>query len=90
MKEEKDLYSIVKYPLSTEKSIGMIKANNSLIFVVDNKANKTEIKKAVEEMLKKKVKSVNTNLDVNGRKLAYVQFAADTPALDVATQLGML
>ena len=38
-----DPYKIVKYPLSTEKSIRLMESENKLIFVVDNKAKKEEI-----------------------------------------------
>jgi len=90
MSMTKDNYSIVKYPMATEKSIGLIKENNSLIFVVDKKSSKKEIRKALEEIFKKKVVSVNTTNNIDGRKLAYVKFPADTPAIDIATQLGIL
>lgn len=86
----KEQYDVVRYPVSTEKSIGMIKENNSLIFVVDKKSNKQEIKKAIEEMFKAKVKSVSTSNNIDGRKLAYVKFSETTPAIDVATRLGIL
>lgn len=90
MEIKKDPYDVVKYPLSTEKSIGLIRENNSLIFVVDKKANKKDVKNAIENLLKTKVESVNTNLNIDGRKLAYVKFAVGVPAMDIATQLGIL
>ena len=46
-----DPYKIIKCPLSTEKSIRLMEKENKLIFVVDLKANKPEIKKAIEELL---------------------------------------
>ena len=39
-------YTIIKYPLSTEKSIRLMEAENKLIFVVNKSATKKEIKKA--------------------------------------------
>ena len=50
-----DAYNIIKYPLSTEKSIRLMEAENKLIFVVNKKATKKEIKAAVEEMFKVKI-----------------------------------
>ncbi len=47
--------SVVKYPLATEKSIRGMESENKLIFVVDLRANKPEIKKAVEEMFDARV-----------------------------------
>ena len=85
----KDAYSIVKYPLSTEKSIRSIETDNKLTFIVDKKAKKPEIKKAVEELFKVKVLKVNTLIN-KGKKKAYVRLSKDTPAIDVATQLGLM
>ncbi len=81
---------IIKYPLSTEKSIRLMEAENKLVFVVDNKANKQEVKKAVEEIFNVKVMKVTTLNDSKGRKRAYVKFSAETPAIDLATKLGIM
>ena len=40
-----DIYNIIKYPLSSEKSIRLMESENKLIFVVRKKASKKEIKK---------------------------------------------
>ena len=85
-----DPYSIVKNPLSTEKSIRLMESENKLIFVVNKKATKQEIKKAVEILFKAKVRKVNTFVTPEGEKRAYVQFSMDTPAVDIATQLGLI
>ena len=82
-------YKIIKRPLSTEKSIRLMESENKLIFVVDNKAKKEEIKEAVEKMLKAKVVKVNT-LNIKGEKRAYIKFSEETPAIDVANQLGLM
>jgi ribosomal protein uL23 len=81
---------IIKYPLSTEKSIRLMESENKLVFVVDNKANKQEIKKAIEEMFSVKVLEVKTQNDFKGRKKAYVKFAPESPAIDLATKLGLM
>jgi ribosomal protein uL23 len=80
---------VIKHPLATEKGIRLMEAENKLIFVVDMKANKTQIKSAIENVFKTKVKNVNTHI-TKGQKRAYVTFADDTPAIDVATDLGVL
>ena len=84
-----DPYKIVKYPLSTEKSIRLMESENKLIFVVDKKSNKTEIKQAIENMFKAKVADVRTYIS-NGKKRAYIKFSAETPAIEIATQLGLM
>lgn len=81
--------SVIKYPLSTEKSIRLMESENKLIFVVDRKAKKDEIKKAIEETFNVKVVDINTFI-FNGQKRAYVKFSDATPAIDVATNLGLM
>lgn len=81
---------IIKHPLSTEKSIRLMESENKLIFVVDKKATKPEIKKEIEELFKVKVTKVNTFTSPKGDKRAYIQFSDETPAIDVATQLGLM
>jgi len=80
----------IQFPLNTEKSIRMMESDNTLVFVVDRKATKATIKEAVETQLGAKVASVRTNTVLGGVKKAYVRFTADTPAIDVATKLGMI
>ena len=85
-----DQYNIIKYPLSTEKSIRLMESENKLIFVVDKKSTKKEIKKAIEEMFKVEVADVNTFVSAEGEKRAYVKFSAKNPAIGIATQMGLM
>lgn len=85
-----DEYKIIKYPLSTEKSIRLMESENKLLFVVDRSATKKDIKEAIEKMFKSKVVKVNTFIAADGKKKAYVKFSQETPAIDVATQLGLM
>lgn len=81
---------VIKYPLSTEKSLRLMESENKLIFVVDLKAKKADIKKAIETLFKVKVEKVNTFISVKGDKRAYIKFSNETPAIDVATNLGLM
>ena len=51
---------IIKAPIVTEKSARLAQEGNTITFSVDTKANKTEIKQAVEKLFNVKVESVNT------------------------------
>jgi large subunit ribosomal protein L23 len=82
-------HEVVSHLISTEKEIRMMESENKLLFAVAKKATKTDIKKAVEELFNVKVMNVNTLLK-GGNKRAYVRLAPETPAIDVATQLGMM
>ncbi|MCX6711208.1 MAG: 50S ribosomal protein L23 [Candidatus Woesearchaeota archaeon] len=81
---------VIKYPVSNEKTIKMMESENKLVFVVDRAARKADVKKAVEEAFKVKVIDVNFLNDMKGNKKAYVRLSGDTPAIDIATQLGMM
>ncbi|MBU2637537.1 MAG: 50S ribosomal protein L23 [Nanoarchaeota archaeon] len=89
-KETGNEYSVIKYPLTTEKSVRVMEADNKLIFIVARDAKKTAIKRAVEVMFKVKVVKVNTTILPSGEKKAYVKLSPETPAMDVATQLGLI
>ena len=80
---------ILKYPLSTEKAVRMIGSENKITFVVDDKAKKKQIKDEFETMFKVKVLNVNTLIH-KGRKKAYIKLSPDNPAIDIATQLGLM
>jgi ribosomal protein L23 len=84
-----DSYKIIKYPLSTEKSIRLMESQNKLIFVVDIDADKKMIKGAIEDMFKAKVENIKTYVQ-GGKKRAYVKFSNANPAIDIATQLGLM
>ncbi len=80
---------VLKYPVSTERTLRTMEAENKLLFVVDKKATKSDVKKAVEALFKVKVLTVNTYI-IQGKKKAYVKLGADSPAIDIATKLGMM
>ncbi len=85
-----DPFRTLKYPLLTEKNIGMIERENKIVFIVDRRANKKQIAKAMEKLFEVKVESVNTLIDRKGRKKAYVKLSKDYKATDLATRLGMI
>jgi large subunit ribosomal protein L23 len=53
-------YSVIRRPLITEKGMAAKEAVGALVFEVDTKASKTEVKQAVEMLFKVKVASVRT------------------------------
>ncbi|NLK58882.1 MAG: 50S ribosomal protein L23 [Tissierellia bacterium] len=59
-------YDIIKRPIITEKSMGL-QDERKYVFEVMKKANKTEIKKAVETVFGVKVKNVTT-MNMLGKK----------------------
>jgi large subunit ribosomal protein L23 len=78
------------YPLTTERSIRLMEAENKLTFIVDLKANKHEIKEEVEKLFKVKVIKVTTTILPSTKKKAYVTLSPENPAMDIATKLGLM
>jgi large subunit ribosomal protein L23 len=58
--------SVLKKPVITEKMTALTESSNRYGFVVDNNANKIQIKEAVEKMYGVSVNSVNT-MNYNGK-----------------------
>jgi len=55
-----NIYHIIKRPLRTEKSVADGEATNSYHFEVDLKANKIQIKEAIEKFFNVKVDDIRT------------------------------
>ena len=67
---------IIKAPIITEKSSALA-ANNVITFSVDVRANKTQIKQAIESIFNVKVESVNT-VNVRPKKKRVGRYAGKT------------
>ncbi|KAL8535945.1 hypothetical protein ACS0TY_011550 [Phlomoides rotata] len=63
--------------------------SNTLVFVVDKRADKTNIKEAVKLMFEVKVKKVNTSIMPGGIKKAFIMLAPEFKASDVAKKIGI-
>lgn len=88
-------HDIVIRPLVTEQSMAEI-ADKKYVFVVDRKANKTEIRKAIEKIFGVKVEKVNT-INMKGKvkrmgrnvgkrpdwKKAYVTLTQDSKEIEL-------
>jgi len=61
-----------------------------LVFLVNIKANKPQIKAAVKKLYDIEVEKVNTLIRPDGQKKAYVRLAPDFDALDVANKIGII
>ena len=82
--------AVIKHPIATEKALRLMQSENKLVFVVEKHATKADIKKSVEELFKARVTEVNTHVTSQGIKQAYVSLSKATPAIDIATNLGLM
>jgi len=85
-----DVWSVLKYSHMTEKSVSMIEKENKIVFIVDRKADKKQIKEAFEKAFEVKVDSVNTETTFQGQKKAIIKLKPEFKARDVAVKLGMV
>ncbi|MCK4244417.1 MAG: 50S ribosomal protein L23 [Candidatus Omnitrophica bacterium] len=60
-------YEIIRYPVITEKSTSIFGPENKYCFAVGKKANKQEIRKAIESIYKVTVLKVNV-IKMSGKK----------------------
>ena len=82
-----EIYQIIKRPLVTEKTT-LAKEANKYYFEVDRRANKKEIKLAIEKLFEVKVEFVNTFINKEG-KHAIVKFTKDYSAEDLGMRIGV-
>ncbi|CAM6128363.1 unnamed protein product [Calypogeia fissa] len=78
------------FELDTESAMKKIEDNNTLVFIMDVKADKKKIKEAVKKMYDIHTNKVNTLIRPDGLKKAYVRLTADYDALDVANKISII
>ena len=85
-----DPYEVILYPLMTESASLMVEKENKLVFMVNLKANKSDVKKAVERLYEVRVQDINVLITSSGEKKAFVKLHPDYKAVDIAIRLGIL
>jgi large subunit ribosomal protein L23 len=81
---------VIFYPLMTESASLMVETENKLLFVVNVKAGKSDVKKAVEQLYEVEVDRVTVLITPKGEKKAFVKLKPEFKASDVAIKLGIL
>jgi large subunit ribosomal protein L23 len=85
-----DINDIISFPLMTESASVMVERDNKLIFVVNLKAGKSDVKRAVEQLYEVKVSKINLLITPQGVKKAFVKLKPEFRASDIAIKLGIL
>ena len=87
-----DAFRVIKYPLTTESAMKKIEeeGSNTLVFIVDIKSNKNQIKQAVTKLYDVKAAKVNTLIRPDGKKKAFVKLHPDYDVLEVANKIGII
>ncbi len=82
--------SVLLYPIATEKAVSLITKNNTITYVVYNKAKKTEIKNEFEKLYNVKVEKVNIVNTPKNEKKAYIKLGKGQEATNVAMKLKLV
>ena len=85
-----DQFRTIVSPLNTESAMKKIEEHNTLVFIVDVRSNKRQIKDAVKKLYDVQAAKINTLIRPDGKKKAYVRLTADHDALDVANKIGFI
>ncbi|XP_036595427.1 60S ribosomal protein L23a-like [Trichosurus vulpecula] len=85
-----DHYAIIQFLLTTESTVKKTEDNNTVSFIVEVKANKHQIKQEVKKLCDINVAEVNTLIQPDGEKKAYVPLALNYNALDMANKTGVI
>ncbi|XP_042637987.1 60S ribosomal protein L23a-like [Orycteropus afer afer] len=67
-KNKLDYYAIIKFPLNTESAMKKIEDNNTLVFIVDVKANKHQIKQSMKKLYETDVAKINSLIGLMERR----------------------
>jgi len=85
-----DPNEVIFHPLMTESASLMVEKDNKLTFIVNLKAAKSDVKRAVEQLYEVKVDKVTMLITPQGEKKAFVKLNPEYKASDVAIKLGIL
>ena len=81
---------IFKHPVVTEKTVSIIETENKLVFIVDRRVSKQDVKRAFEKLYNVKVEKVNILITPKGEKKAIIKLKPEYKASDIAIRLGIL
>ncbi len=84
-----DPYEIFIRPRISEKIYNMIEDENKLVVTVHKRANKHQIRAAIETLLGVRVVKINTMITPQGHKKAIVKLSPQDNARDLAADLGL-
>ncbi|KAF2086856.1 hypothetical protein K490DRAFT_66169 [Saccharata proteae CBS 121410] len=86
-----DASKVIIHPLNTESAMKKIEENNTLVFIVDTKSNKRQIKQALKTLYDVDTIKINTLIRPDGTKKAFARLTPDVDALDIAaTKLAIV
>ena len=85
-----DADNTLLFPVTTESAMKKIEDVNTLVFIVDRKANKRQIKAALKKVYDVDAARINTLIRPDGKKKAFIRLYPDADALDVSNRIGFI
>ncbi len=85
-----DRYSILMAPCTSERFYKKMEKDNTIVFFVNQRANKQQIKEAFNAAFNVKPVRVNTMNTVLGRKKAFIKLPKGNEASEIANKIGLL
>ncbi|KAJ4793653.1 60S ribosomal protein L23A [Rhynchospora pubera] len=85
-----DPFSILKRQLITESAMKVMQDDNTLVFMVNPKADKFMIRDAIQRMYDVRVDKVNTSISPDGKKKAFIKLSKENNVNDIASRAGII
>lgn len=85
-----DKFSVLVQPLNTEKANKAMTERNTLTFVIHNRSNKIQVKRAFKDIFGVTPLSINTLVRPNGTKKAFIRLRPEEEAVSIASKIGII
>ena len=86
----KNEFSVIEYPITGETASKLMEDQNTLVFIVNLKSTKTQIKQAFKDRYDVKVRKVNTLIRPDGKKKAFITLTGDQEAVELGSKVGLI
>ena len=83
-------YRVIEYPLVGESATKLMEDKNTLVFIVNRDATKTDIKRTFKQRFEADVRRVNTLIRPDGKKKAFVTLKGTQAAVELGSKIGII
>ena len=83
-------YAVIQYPLVGESASKLMEDQNTLVFIVNFKSTKRDIKRTFKERFDAEIRKVNTLIRPDGKKKAFITLKGDQAAVELGSKIGII
>ncbi|CAI2380248.1 unnamed protein product [Moneuplotes crassus] len=83
-------YSVIEYPLVGESASKLMEDQNTLVFIVNLKSTKPDIKRTFKERFNVDIRKVNTLIRPDGKKKAFITLKGEQAAVELGSKIGII